>query len=85
MEELDGDSVRLSSNGRYAARDIVQFVPYRDAHSWMNSVAGPGVGNRNQYGGEMPYAMPMPYGISSNQLNDATHRMAQVKLAQEVC
>lgn len=30
MEELDGDVVRLSSNGRYAARDIVQFVPFRD-------------------------------------------------------
>ncbi|CAL4147494.1 unnamed protein product, partial [Meganyctiphanes norvegica] len=30
MEELDGDKVRLSSNGRYAARDIVQFVPYCD-------------------------------------------------------
>ncbi|XP_066942363.1 copine-8-like isoform X1 [Macrobrachium rosenbergii] len=28
MEELDGDVVRLSSNGRYAARDIVQFVPF---------------------------------------------------------
>ncbi|KAK8729394.1 hypothetical protein OTU49_008807, partial [Cherax quadricarinatus] len=30
MEELDGDVVRLSSNGRYAVRDIVQFVPFRD-------------------------------------------------------
>lgn len=30
MEELDGDVVRVSSNGRYAARDIVQFVPFRD-------------------------------------------------------
>lgn len=30
MEELDGDVVRLSSNGRYASRDIVQFVPFRD-------------------------------------------------------
>ncbi|KAG7154014.1 copine-8-like [Homarus americanus] len=30
MEELDGDTVRLSSNGRYASRDIVQFVPFRD-------------------------------------------------------
>ncbi|XP_064085160.1 copine-8-like isoform X2 [Macrobrachium nipponense] len=29
MEELDGDTVRLCSNNRYAARDIVQFVPYR--------------------------------------------------------
>lgn len=26
MEELDGDTVRLSSRGRVAARDIVQFV-----------------------------------------------------------
>ena len=30
MEELDGDVVRLSSNGRYAERDIVQFVPFSD-------------------------------------------------------
>ncbi|ROT71173.1 copine-8 [Penaeus vannamei] len=30
MEELDGDAVRLSSNGRYASRDIVQFVSFRD-------------------------------------------------------
>ncbi|NXT65221.1 CPNE9 protein, partial [Chaetops frenatus] len=30
MEELDGDEVRLSSRGRYAERDIVQFVPFRD-------------------------------------------------------
>ncbi|KAG7153993.1 Copine-8-like 2, partial [Homarus americanus] len=30
MEELDGDVVRLSSNGRYAVQDIVQFVPFRD-------------------------------------------------------
>eukprot|EP00112_Aurelia_sp_Birch-Aquarium-sp1_P009496 Seg2080.8 transcript_id=Seg2080.8/GoldUCD/mRNA.D3Y31 product=Copine-8 protein_id=Seg2080.8/GoldUCD/D3Y31 len=30
MEELDGDDVRLSFNGRKAERDIVQFVPFRD-------------------------------------------------------
>ncbi|XP_065066720.1 copine-8-like isoform X1 [Rhopilema esculentum] len=30
MEELDGDEVRLSANGVSAARDIVQFVPFRD-------------------------------------------------------
>ncbi|XP_076448583.1 copine-8-like [Babylonia areolata] len=30
MEVLDGDEVRLSSRGRYAERDIVQFVPMRD-------------------------------------------------------
>ncbi|XP_052284363.1 copine-8-like isoform X2 [Dreissena polymorpha] len=30
MEELDGDDVRLSSRGRYAERDIVQFVPYKE-------------------------------------------------------
>ena len=29
MEELDGDEVRVSSNDRYAVRDIVQFVPFR--------------------------------------------------------
>uniref|UniRef100_A0A671L0J4 Copine-8 n=1 Tax=Sinocyclocheilus anshuiensis TaxID=1608454 RepID=A0A671L0J4_9TELE len=30
MIELDGDEVRISSRGRYAERDIVQFVPFRD-------------------------------------------------------
>ncbi|KAJ8374173.1 hypothetical protein SKAU_G00047530 [Synaphobranchus kaupii] len=30
MEELDGDEVRISSRGRLAERDIVQFVPFRD-------------------------------------------------------
>ncbi|KAL7640170.1 UNVERIFIED_CONTAM: hypothetical protein RMT77_009584 [Armadillidium vulgare] len=30
MEELDGDVIRLSSNGKYAERDIVQFVPFRN-------------------------------------------------------
>ncbi|XP_060897510.1 copine-9-like [Labrus mixtus] len=30
MEELDGDEVRVSSKGRFAERDIVQFVPFRD-------------------------------------------------------
>ncbi|GAB1598493.1 copine-8-like isoform X3 [Argonauta hians] len=30
MEILDGDEVRVSSRGRYAARDIVQFVPMRN-------------------------------------------------------
>nr|XP_059881935.1 copine-8 [Delphinus delphis] len=30
MVELDGDDVRVSSRGKYAERDIVQFVPFRD-------------------------------------------------------
>jgi hypothetical protein len=31
MDELDGDTVRLTApDGRMAARDIVQFVPFRD-------------------------------------------------------
>jgi len=30
MDTLDGDEVRLSSRGRFAERDIVQFVPFRD-------------------------------------------------------
>lgn len=29
MEVLDGDVVRVSSRGRAAERDIVQFVPFR--------------------------------------------------------
>ena len=30
MDELDADTVPLSYNGIYAARDIVQFVPFRN-------------------------------------------------------
>ncbi|KAJ8378213.1 hypothetical protein AAFF_G00245010 [Aldrovandia affinis] len=30
MVELDGDDVRISSRGKLAERDIVQFVPFRD-------------------------------------------------------
>ncbi|XP_034382065.1 LOW QUALITY PROTEIN: copine-8-like [Cyclopterus lumpus] len=30
MVDLDGDEIRISSRGRYAERDIVQFVPFRD-------------------------------------------------------
>uniref|UniRef100_A0A4W3H8C8 Copine Va n=1 Tax=Callorhinchus milii TaxID=7868 RepID=A0A4W3H8C8_CALMI len=30
MVELDGDDIRVSSRGRLAERDIVQFVPFRD-------------------------------------------------------
>ena len=30
MNKLDGDNGLYSSNGKRAARDIVQFVPFRD-------------------------------------------------------
>lgn len=30
--------VRLSANGVFAERDIVQFVPYRDSRSWMATI-----------------------------------------------
>lgn len=30
MHELDGDSMGLSADGRYAVRDVVQFVAMRD-------------------------------------------------------
>uniref|UniRef100_A0A452IWI3 Copine 5 n=1 Tax=Gopherus agassizii TaxID=38772 RepID=A0A452IWI3_9SAUR len=30
MVELDGDDIRISSRGKIAERDIVQFVPFRD-------------------------------------------------------
>jgi len=36
MDILDGDDERLSANGRFAERDIVQFVPFR------NFMHGPG-------------------------------------------
>lgn len=39
MDELDGDTVRLSYNGKFAARDIVQFVPYRDSYTWMANIS----------------------------------------------
>ncbi|CAG7719447.1 unnamed protein product [Allacma fusca] len=38
MDELDGDVVPLSFEGKLAERDIVQFVPFRDAQTWMASV-----------------------------------------------
>jgi len=38
MDILDGDIVRLSANGVFAERDIVQFVPYRDSYSWMATI-----------------------------------------------
>ncbi|KAJ8301601.1 hypothetical protein KUTeg_020588 [Tegillarca granosa] len=37
MNVLDGDEQRLSYNGRYAERDIVQFVPFRE---FMNNRYG---------------------------------------------
>lgn len=30
MNELDSDIGKLSLNGKFASRDIVQFVPFRD-------------------------------------------------------
>ena len=40
MEELDGDTVRVTDNrGREARRDIVQFVPMRN----FLGVGGPGM------------------------------------------
>ncbi|XP_022084092.1 copine-8-like [Acanthaster planci] len=38
MEELDGDEVRVSSRGRKAERDIVQFVPFRDFEGEGNKI-----------------------------------------------
>lgn len=38
MNELDGDSVRISSRGRLAERDIVQFVAFRDFLGRQNPV-----------------------------------------------
>ena len=73
MEELDGDSVRISHNGKQAARDIVQFVPYRDAFSWMNSTVGPGAAMQ-----------PQNTWSTSAAQSTTTHKLAQVKLAQEV-
>ncbi|OXA46122.1 copine-8 [Folsomia candida] len=48
MQELDGDTVRLSYQGKLASRDIVQFVPYRDAYSWLASVS-PGALTTSSY------------------------------------
>ena len=47
MEELDGDTVRVtSSDGRVASRDIVQFVPYRN-------FLGLGRGGSNMVGSQL--------------------------------
>lgn len=43
MEELDGDRVRLSYGGQEAARDIVQFVPFRD---FLKGMEGKGEASR---------------------------------------
>ena len=40
MEELDGDTVRISYNGVKASRDIVQFVPFRDFLKGMEGSRG---------------------------------------------
>lgn len=36
MKELDSDNGTLTGQGRSAARDIVQFVAFRDFHGHMN-------------------------------------------------
>jgi len=41
MEELDGDVVRLQSRGRYAERDIVQFVAFRDFEDALKTLDFP--------------------------------------------
>lgn len=61
--------------------DIVQFVPYRDAHSWMASTVGPGYANAAPSPGIVP---PQLQGSNWAVANDSTHKLAQVKLAQEV-
>lgn len=38
MDELDADTVPLNHNGVYAARDIVQFVPFRNFQSVKDPV-----------------------------------------------
>lgn len=38
MEELDGDTVTLEVNGVCAARDIVQFVPFKNFQQIENSL-----------------------------------------------
>ncbi|CAG7823732.1 unnamed protein product, partial [Allacma fusca] len=37
MQELDGDATRIQYKRKRAERDIVQFVAYRSARSWMSS------------------------------------------------
>ena len=44
MEELDGDVVRISYEGRQASRDIVQFVPFRDFLKGVEGSRGGGRG-----------------------------------------
>lgn len=38
MEELDGDTIALEVNGVCAARDIVQFVPFKNFQQIENSI-----------------------------------------------
>lgn len=38
MEELDGDTIALEVNGVRAARDIVQFVPFKNFQNIENQL-----------------------------------------------
>lgn len=68
MDELDGDTVRLSYNGKFASRDIVQFVPYRDSYTWMAGIS--------------PDAVSQWYGGYESTGKVAKIRLAQEVLAE---
>lgn len=38
MDELDGDTIPVSFNGEHSARDIVQFVPFRNFQRFENPI-----------------------------------------------
>lgn len=54
MDELDSDDVRLSVDGRYAERDIVQFVPLNR----FLSKTGPYVNSKADLAKEVLYEIP---------------------------
>jgi hypothetical protein len=74
MEFLDGDSRRLRSHtGEEAARDIVQFVPFREfrnvsAWAWWGAVTGPSNNSSHSRGniwGGTVWPNPRPFPLSS--------------------
>ncbi|CAG2104035.1 unnamed protein product, partial [Medioppia subpectinata] len=54
MDELDGDEVRVSVDGRFAERDIVQFVPINR----FLSRAGPSIRSQADLAREVLYEIP---------------------------
>ncbi|CAG7823526.1 unnamed protein product [Allacma fusca] len=88
MQELDGDAVRISANGRVAQRDIVQFVSYRSARAWLGATGectadDLAVALEEMEDDEMEDHEPKPPEPPEND-EEKTNRLAESQLAKEV-